>query len=155
MKHLLTLTSLALTFALPAMAEDRDSDGDVVSVLPYPGYARDSDGNVLSVLPYPEIFRDSDGNVISVIYPADYFRDSDGNIISVISIDDIYAYAADDSGVLESTGNPIPVADTPNTTSERPSLISVDGLIYKVAAPSDIAFLKTLERVNPTEFALD
>lgn len=34
----------------PATAKDRDSDGDVISVLPPAEFYRDSDGNVISVL---------------------------------------------------------------------------------------------------------
>jgi hypothetical protein len=50
--RILITAGVALACAFPAMAEDRGSDDDVISVIRYsaPHYVRDSDGDVLSVI---------------------------------------------------------------------------------------------------------
>ena len=131
MKRILLISSVTIALALPVTAQNRDSDGDVLSTLPYT-YDRDSDGNVVSA-----IYRDSDGNVISVIY----------------ATDDIFLY--DEVGTVEVT--PEVFAEiTPDDSIAPPQQVAVNGLAYAVTTLHDRIFLTRLQDgVNPTAFTLD
>lgn len=141
MKTVLLASGLALTLMQPVAAQNRDSDGDVVSIQPKLIYFRDSDGDVISVNKYEYQYRDSDGNVISVIRIQrwDYGQ-----------LENVYTLEADD-------GTEFQVAADRNSSGAPvlPDQVSIDGLMYKVVATDDELSLQTASRVNPVAFTLD
>jgi len=141
MKSLLLAAGMIVAFAPTAIAQNRDSDGDVLSTIEHAYTYRDSDGEVISVLPTKYYYRDSDGNVISVLYyQAFEYASEDGSGVAVL-----------ENGVEVK----VPTSTNANGDVVLPAEISVDGLIYKVVAAEDEVYLQTASRVNPTVFGLD
>lgn len=142
MKTTLVAAGLIVMMAGSAQAQNRDSDGDVLSSVDYTYVYRDSDGEVISILPTKYYYRDSDGDVISVIW------------LEMIESDE------DDGVIVMADDGPIPGAFVNTTTNAQgevvlPAQVAVNGLIYKVADDQNGQVVQASARVNPTAFGLD
>ena len=142
MKTVLFASGLAMALMQPAFAQNRDSDGDVLSVIPRHVILRDSDGNVISNYDSKVYVRDSDGEVISVIYVNSWDYANEPGEVAVLKADDGVTYQVD-------------MVESADGTPTLPDQVSIDGLIYQVVMTEDKLTLQTASRVNPVAFSLD